>query len=98
MIQKYTQNIGKYIYHNDGFVYENDGKNFKNEKYRVLTFLWYLNDVSEGGETEFFGDMKIMPEAGKLILFPANWTFPHCAKTPISSDKYIITGWLFADL
>ena len=62
---------------------------------RKLTFLWYINDVEEGGETEFFGNHKIKPEAGKLILFPASWTFPHCGKMPISDDKYIITGWLW---
>ena len=62
---------------------------------RHLTFLWYLNDVEEGGETEFWGQYGIKPEAGKLILFPASWTFPHKANVPISSDKYIITGWLW---
>ena len=89
MIQKYTKNEGFYIYHNDAS-FEPD-----RTKFRVLTYLWYLNDITEGGETEFWGNYKIIPKAGKLLLFPSSWTFPHCGKMPISNDKYIITGWLY---
>jgi 2OG-Fe(II) oxygenase superfamily len=89
MIQKYVKEEGFYIYHDD---FEAD---FKKSRYRVITFLWYLNDVDEGGETEFWGSKCIKPEKGKLILFPAFWCFPHRGKLPISSDKYIITGWFY---
>jgi hypothetical protein len=88
-VQKYEKQKGKYIYHND-FKAE-----FKKEEYRVITYIWYLNDVEEGGETEFFGNYKIKPQAGKLVLFPASWCYPHCGCMPISSDKYIITGWAY---
>jgi len=88
-VQKYNKNAGKYLYHDDAVC------NFKEKKMRVLTFLWYLNDVDEGGETEFWSKYRIKPEAGKLILFPASWTFPHAGMVPISNDKYIITGWLW---
>lgn len=92
MIQRYIKNQGKYIYHND-FSLNND------KSYRIITYLWYLNDVEEGGETEFWdGELKIKPEKGKLLLFPATWTFPHSGKMPISSNKYIITGWLYVNL
>ena len=89
MVQRYLKNEGKYIYHND-FTIDVD----KNE-YRIMTYLFYLNDVEEGGETVFWNDHKIKPEKGKLILFPACWTFPHCGRMPISSNKYIITGWIY---
>lgn len=88
-IQKYIKNKGNYIYHNDSEI------NFAEKKYRVLTFMWYLNDVDNGGETEFFGTYRIKPTCGKFLLFPSTWTFPHQAKIPISSDKYIITGWIY---
>jgi hypothetical protein len=87
MIQKYQKNKGKYVYHNDS--------QFEPSKYRVITYIWYLNDVDEGGETEFWGEYRVKPEKGKLVLFPASWTFPHCGKMPISHDKYIVTGWLY---
>jgi hypothetical protein len=88
LIQKYLSNIGKYTYHDDHCVYTD-------EKERKITFLWYLNDVKEGGETEFFGNYKIKPEKGKLIFFPASWCFPHSGLMPKSNDKYIITGWFY---
>jgi hypothetical protein len=89
-IQKYIKNEGKYIYHNDEYI-------TKNTK-RILTYIWYLNDVDDGGETEFFGNYKIKPKCGKLVIFPASWTFPHCGLTPKSNDKYILTGWIHQNL
>jgi hypothetical protein len=89
MAQRYTANSGRYVYHNDSMV------EWTSKRKRFMTYLWYLNDVVEGGETAFNGEYKVKPTAGKLILFPASWTFPHCGKMPVSSDKYIITGWIY---
>lgn len=87
MMQKYVKNEGLFTYHHDF--------NVKDNNYRVITFIWYLNDVDEGGETEIIGKYKIKPEKGKILLFPADWCSVHCGKIPISNDKYIITGWLY---
>jgi hypothetical protein len=89
MVQRYIQNKGRYVYHDDSMI------DWSNKKYRLLTYLFYLNTVDEGGETEFWGEYKVKPEAGKLILFPATWVYPHRGMMPISSNKYIITGWLY---
>ena len=90
MVQRYIQNEGKYVYHNDF-----DMDKTKN-MYRIMTYIFYLNDVTEGGETEYFGgEIRIKPKCGKLIFHPASWTFPHCGRMPISSNKYIITGWIY---
>ena len=62
---------------------------------RVLTYVWYLNDVDEGGETEFVDGTLIKPEQGKLMLFPATWTYIHQGRSPISNTKYICTGWIY---
>lgn len=86
-IQRYRKGEGKYIYHEDFSV------KWESRQFRVITFLWYLNTVNDGGETEILGDIIVKPEAGKLLLFPASWTFPHRGKMPISEDKYIVTGW-----
>jgi hypothetical protein len=91
MIQKYEKCKGKYIYHNDFSV------NFEKKAYRVVTFIWYLNNVTEGGETEFWGNYTIKPEKGKLVFFPASWCYPHRGKMPISDDKYIITNWFYSE-
>ena len=91
MLQRYLKGKGRYIYHNDFSI------NYENKSYRAITFLWYLNDVDEGGETVFCGDFKIKPKAGTLIFFPASWCYPHTGKMPLSSNKYIITGWLYVN-
>lgn len=63
---------------------------------RQLVALWYLNDVpGPGGETEFlYQDIKVTPEAGKLVLFPPFWTHEHRACTVNEGVKYIATTWV----
>ena len=62
---------------------------------RQLVALWYLNDVEEGGETEFlFQDASITPEKGKLVLFPPFWTHEHRAAVVKKGVKYIATTWI----
>jgi hypothetical protein len=63
---------------------------------RQLVAVWYLNDV-EGpvGETEFsFQDIRVRPEAGKLLLFPPFWTHEHRGVTLQQGIKYIATTWV----
>jgi len=91
-IQRYQKNVGKYIYHHDHDI------RFDQKDHRVITYLWYLNTVEEGGETELWKTIKVNPEEGKLLLFPASWTFPHSGLMPKSNDKYIITGWLYENI
>jgi hypothetical protein len=91
MVQKYKSNTGRYVYHND-FSSES-----KKNRFRVLTYIYYLNNVEEGGETQFWDNYKIKPQKGKLVLFPASWTYPHSGLMPLSHDKYIITGWIYQE-
>jgi len=60
---------------------------------RFLSFLWYLNDVQEGGET-IFKDIEIKPKAGALLIFPPLWMYPHRGNKPISNSKYIMSTYL----
>jgi hypothetical protein len=62
---------------------------------RILTWILYLNDVEEGGETEFlYYPKRIKPSAGTFILWPAGFTHTHRGNPPISGTKYIVTGWV----
>ena len=62
---------------------------------RLLTFILYLNDVEEGGETEFlYYPKRVKPKAGRLLLWPAGFTHTHRGNPPISNTKYILTGWV----
>lgn len=62
---------------------------------RLLSFVLYLNDVAEGGETEFlYQAQRVAPKAGRLVLFPAGFTHTHRGNQPLSGAKYILTGWV----
>ena len=65
---------------------------------RLVTFIWYLNDIKDGGYTEFIDGTRIQPEAGKLIIFPATWDFLHRGVSPKTETKYLCTGWVHADI
>ena len=85
-IQKTVPGQGYHSWH-----YESSGKGVSN---RVLAYTAYLNDIEEGGETEFLHyNKRIRPEAGMLTFFPAGFTHLHRGNPPISNTKYIITGW-----
>ncbi len=62
---------------------------------RQLVALWYLNNVEEGGETDFLHQkISVTPEKGKLVLFPPFWTHQHRAATVKKGVKYIATTWI----
>lgn len=65
----------------------------KDNYLRVITFIFYLNDVEEGGETEFKNGLLIRPKTGRLLIFPAEFSAVHQGRTPISNTKYFVTGW-----
>ena len=62
---------------------------------RILAFMIYLNDVDEGGETEFlYQKCRFKPEKNTLLVWPSQFTHIHRGNPPLSNDKYIITGWV----
>ena len=62
---------------------------------RVLVWTLYLNDVVEGGETEFiYQKLRIAPKAGTLVIWPAGFTHTHRGNPPLTDNKYIVTGWV----
>ena len=64
-------------------------------KGRFLTWILYLNDIEEGGETELIHlSKRISPKTGRLVIFPAGWTHAHRGNPPLSNNKYIATGWM----
>lgn len=62
---------------------------------RLSAYILYLNDVEEGGETEFlYLSRRIKPKAGRLVIFPAGYVHTHRGNPPLTGEKYILTGWL----
>jgi len=85
-IQKTKIGGGYHVWH-----YESGNRESSN---RLLTWILYLNDVHEGGETEFlYQHMRVKPEQGTLVIWPAAFTHTHRGNPPISNEKYIVTGW-----
>lgn len=67
---------------------------------RHLVFMTYLNDVEEGGGTEFAhqhqvkGKNALKAEKGLTVLWPADWTHTHRGIVAPNEEKIIATGWL----
>lgn len=90
--QKYTKNQGGYPYwHSEIYPQPNSTEALQ----RNLLFMFYLNDVEEGGETEFYYQKKkISPSKGRMVIAPAGFTHTHRGNKPKSNDKYILTSWV----
>lgn len=62
---------------------------------RVMAFMYYLNDIEEGGETEFlYQSLRVKPTEGTLLIWPASYTHTHRGNPPLKEDKYVMTGWV----
>jgi hypothetical protein len=86
-MQKTEVGGGYHVWH-----YESSSRTTGN---RLLAYILYLNDVEDGGETEFlYLHSRIKPKAGTLIIFPAAFTHTHRGNPPLSNTKYITTGWV----
>lgn len=63
---------------------------------RVMAYTLYLNDIEEGGETEFLNQsLRIPSTTGTLCIFPSSFTHTHRGNPPLSGEKYILTGWVY---
>ena len=86
LLQKTEPTQGYHMFHG-----ENINWNVQN---RTLAWMVYLNDVEEGGETEWlYQKRKIKPKKGTVVIWPGSFTHLHRGNPPISGDKYIATGW-----
>lgn len=86
-IQKTLPSQGYHVWH-----CEHDCLNNGN---RLLLAILYLNDVEDGGETEFlYQRIRVKPNVGKLIICPSGFTHTHRGNPPLTSEKYIINTWI----
>jgi len=77
------------------YTWHDDFHNSENLGGRILTYIWYLNTIKNDGYTEFVNGRKIQPETGKMLIFPATWTYAHRGYPPKNQTKYICTGWIY---
>lgn len=91
-MQRYRKGKGNYNYwHCEAY----PQKGSTEPLHRALLFMYYLNDVEDGGETDFYyQDRSLHPKAGQMVIAPAYFTHTHRGRTPVSNDKYILTSWI----
>lgn len=86
-LQKTSPGQGYHKWHQESSSQETANRN--------IAFMIYLNDVPDGGETEFlYIHKRIKPKAGRLLIWPAGFTHTHRGNPPLEGVKYILTGWL----
>jgi hypothetical protein len=86
-VQKTEPTGGYHLWHCE------DGSKTHNR--RIGVYILYLNDVEEGGETEFiYQSQRVTAQKGRLVVFPPNYPWAHRWNPPISGNKYIMTGWI----
>lgn len=100
--QKYTINQ-HFKQHSDYFTptQENYEENVKDIGNRTWTFMVYLNNVEEGGETNFPNiNYSVKPILGKAVVWynlnkngTGNYNSIHEGSKIIKGEKYIITKW-----
>lgn len=90
--QKYERGKGNYNYwHCEVFPEQHSVEAL----HRSLLFMYYLNDVDEGGSTDFYYQKRsIKPQQGRMVIAPGYFTHTHRGTIPVSNDKYILTSWI----
>jgi len=89
-----------YQHHNDFIDYQVDRPTGP----RILTFFLYLNDVEQGGETNFprIG-LSVQPKRGRAVLWPSAFDYDlnlndirsdHQAMPVIKGIKYGANAWI----
>tara|TARA_Y100001937_G_scaffold101931_1_gene139977 strand:- start:932 stop:1525 length:594 start_codon:yes stop_codon:yes gene_type:complete len=87
-IQKTLPTEGYHVWHIE------HNKGYNNEP-RAFVYSVYLNDVEEGGETEFLHfSRRVKPKTGRIVFWPAGFPYVHRGNPPLSGVKYILTSWM----
>ena len=80
-------------YPNEGYFYPHAEVTDISSAMRVLVWMFYLNDVNDGG-TKFTNYNKIINATkGRLVLWTPYWTHTHHGIISSTQTKYIATGW-----
>ena len=56
--------------------------------------MTYLNDVEDGGGTEFkYQGLRHNAKKGKTLIWPSDFTHTHRGQKSPTQEKYIATSW-----
>jgi len=89
------QNINLLRYEKGGYYtrHTDDGPSIP----RTLSVIIFLNNDYKGGGLEFSflnSSFKIEPAAGKAIIWPSNFLFPHAAIKVEEGVRFALVSWL----
>ena len=85
-IQKTVPGQGYHVWH-----WEQDSVH---HGHRLLLVMLYLNDVEEGGETEFlYQGIRVKPKQGSIMICPGSFTHTHRGNPPLTGEKYVMNTW-----
>jgi len=104
VIDKYEQDVGTHIpvYQTEQFrgrVYRENAGHYRAHidvakplTYgRMITIIYYLNDIEEGGELYFENqNITVQARQGRVVCFPPNWMYKHEARPSLKGDRYIM--------
>ena len=89
-----TFNVQKYSKGDHFSQIHTERSNLKSSN-RLFAWMTYLDSVEDGGTTNFLHyGIKIKPEIGKTLIWPAEWTHAHSGEILGNGEKHIITGWM----
>lgn len=109
-VEKYVEHhpglkrVGQFrVVESPGIQHYRPGGGFKSEHFersslavadRMLVWMTYLNDVTDGGGTYFkYQDHTFEARKGRTLLWPPDFTHTHAGVVSPTQHKYIITGW-----
>ena len=85
-MQRFLPGEGYFMFHNERASWET--------RDRMGVWMIYLNDIKDKGWTEFFYQQHFeIPKAGKLVIWPSDFTHTHRGIASPTETKYILTGW-----
>jgi prolyl 4-hydroxylase len=62
---------------------------------RMLVWMTYLKDVTDGGGTHFvYQKHTFEAKKGRTLIWPSDFTHTHVGVVSPTQHKYIITGWM----
>ena len=68
---------------------------------RTLSIILFLNDDYEGGSVSFKCSkthediLNVPPKAGRVIIFPSSFMYPHTVNNVMKGCRYSIVAWAF---
>ena len=66
-----------------------------NSARRFLVCFLYLNDVEDGGTTDFPKiSHSVSPKCGRILVFPSTWMYRHAGRPVTEGNKYILGTYL----